>query len=617
MPPIAIRQTDLARDPVSGLFALIGVVPSAVARPLEGRFRLAQQQIVFGEGEHIIAHVSDRGIEPGGVIGTAAVLAAGVVNDAVVAQYKRGIERFVAQFFPRGPAVERGLRDPEPIGAEVARLRRVAPAHEALARGRIARENRCRPRGSIIRCLDMKGEHRAAGLARNRAAEQARAVIGHRDNDHVGRGVNAIFQKQRCQAVGIVHARRHCDGLIRRRQNRAVSHVGDGRAGVGQSGAVARSRGAGIPRGENISGRFEPVAMQPEQDLGPAAQPADLCPDGCGLTRVQRGLESRADPVGAGVAVAGRAHVQTTGAVVALADLDAGVFVIALRHPAGNARFKIRIGNQVRASRREHFDIVHQTFAGAEQDDLQRICGAVAVVEHARVLDRCPGALVGLVAVGPVGRQPTVSDRIDPFQTAASAMGPFAPASALSEGHVVHDNVNNIGHHLPGCVGADDLVRHRQRNVLAAVGQTAVEIAERVCAGQVWVVRQQPRGIFPNDEIAIRGNGRAGRESVFDAAGEAPPAHIHSARGAIVQLDKFIVALAAERVIQDLIDNDVRNATASVGRSRRFRLQPVKSRRSIRRTPGRNAILLPAETDGVDHARVGGVLEINRFAGRV
>src|SRR5205823_2801679 len=98
-PAIAVGQADPVGDPVRRLLALIGVVAAAVAGPLEGGLGLAEQRIVVGKSEQIIADVADGRIKSRRVIGAAGVFAADVVDHAVVAVNKGAIERFVAEVF--------------------------------------------------------------------------------------------------------------------------------------------------------------------------------------------------------------------------------------------------------------------------------------------------------------------------------------------------------------------------------------------------------------------------------------------------------------------------------------------------------------------------------------
>ena len=110
-----------------------------------------------------------------------------------------------------------------------------------------------------------------------------------------------------------------------------------------------------------------------------------------------------------------------------------------------------------------------------------------------------------------------------------------------------------------------------------AVRQRAVEITHRVCSAQTRIICQQPRGVFRDDEIAVRGNDRAAREGVLDSVDETPPAQVNGIRRAIVEFDIFVFAVAAHGIIHDLVDHDIRDAPASVRRARRFRLQPIEA----------------------------------------
>src|SRR5207245_8377648 len=110
------------------LFALIGTVAAAVARPLECEVGLSQQWIVFGKSEHIITNVVDGRIESRRVVRAAGILAAHVVNHAVVAIHERAIQRLGTAMLAIRPPVQRRLSHPETIRAKVPPLRGTAPA---------------------------------------------------------------------------------------------------------------------------------------------------------------------------------------------------------------------------------------------------------------------------------------------------------------------------------------------------------------------------------------------------------------------------------------------------------------------------------------------------------
>ena len=152
--------------------------------------------------------------------------------------------------------------------------------------------------------------------------------------------------------------------------------------------------------------------------------------------------------------------------------------------------------------------------------------------------------------------------------------------------------------------------------MFAAVGERAVEIAKRIRSGQNWIIHQQSRGVLRDDEITFRRNCGAGGDGVLDSIRETPPAHVDGRRCAIVQFDILVVAVTTDRVIHDLVDDHVRDTQTPVLRSGRFRLEPVKARRAVGRTAHRNAVLLRAEPNGVDHPCAVRVFEINRFTRR-
>ena len=210
-----------------------------------------------------------------------------------------------------------------------------------------------------------------------------------------------------------------------------------------------------------------------------------------------------------------------------------------------------------------------------------------------------------------------VAARVHEFEAAPAAVRPSAPAPACAVGQVVHDNLNRVGHELIQLVRAHKLVGHGQGNMFPGVGEGPLEVAERVGAAQGWIIGQQARGVLRDDKVTARGNGRAGRDGVGDSIGEGPPAHVNGPGGAVVQLNILIVAVAADGIVHELVDDHIRDAQGSIVPARCAGLQPVKTRRAVRETPRGNAILLRAETHRVNHAGVVRILEIDRFARRV
>ena len=104
-------------------------------------------------------------------------------------------------------------------------------------------------------------------------------------------------------------------------------------------------------------------------------------------------------------------------AVKSAAGFKGGSHLIALWHPAGEARFEGRISDQICPARPDDFHIVQQAFAFTLHQHFQAIDRRAAPgrsqAQHARGLNRCPGSLGRLVAVGPVRGQPVIAAGID------------------------------------------------------------------------------------------------------------------------------------------------------------------------------------------------------------
>src|SRR6185437_6942517 len=146
----------------------------------------------------------------------------------------------------------------------------------------------------------------------------------------------------------------------------------------------------------------QPVSLQSQKDFGTSSEPANLGAKGGSLAPVQWRRQRCANAVGARVAAIHRAHVQTVRTVVepdTRAGLQARILVIALRKPAIHAGLEVGIGNPIRPATGEHLDVVHETFSGSKQNDLERIGGTAPIVEHTGEFDVGPAALARLVAV--------------------------------------------------------------------------------------------------------------------------------------------------------------------------------------------------------------------------
>ncbi len=129
---------NLAADPERRLLALGAVVVAQVADGHEGDIARAQEPVVLGEREHVIA--ADAAAVPRAAF--AAHL--GVVDHPAVVIDERAVEVVVGQRFARAQPVVIGLALPEAIDAQVPHRLGFAPAHEAFAAGRVGGEPRGR-----------------------------------------------------------------------------------------------------------------------------------------------------------------------------------------------------------------------------------------------------------------------------------------------------------------------------------------------------------------------------------------------------------------------------------------------------------------------------------------
>ena len=375
------------------------------------------------------------------------------------------------------------------------------------------------------------------------------------------------------------------DGFVRRRNRRVMRHVRNCRRGIRHRAAVARAGRSEIRRQIHRHRRLQPVAAQAKQNLRMTAQPAHP-----GANRIRRTADlcrrqRRADAVHLVVAALRRPDVIRLRAVETSTRFQPRLLLRALRRPARRTPFERRVRHHIHARQRADFDVVDQTFARALQQRLQLVgCGS-PVIQHAANFHRCPRSLGRFIAVRPVRRQPVVAARIDQFETAAAAIRPLAPAPAVAIRDLIHHDVIEVRRD-DIAVRGERRVRHGERDAFAAVAQAAVEIAERVVRAQIWIPRQKTRGVAGDDEVAVRGNGCAGRKGETNAAGQAPAPEVRRTDTAIVQLDELIIALARDRAVHDLVDHDVANEETTIARPGRLCGELREARCAIRRAAG-------------------------------
>ena len=290
----------------------------------------------------------------------------------------------------------------------------------------------------------------------------------------------------------------------------------DGRTGVGGEATVGRAGRAQVSSRDNIAVRFEPIAMEAQQNFRIALQPSNLGPQRHrGSGREGRGKIS-ADAVCAGVSATARHDMETFAAAEAAAGLPRGQVMRALWKPSAEAGLKIGIGDEIRAALRENLDIVHQTLTGALKENLERVGCAVAVVEHPGVFNVRPGAFVALVAIRPVGSEAVIAMRVNEFETAAAAISRFAPTPASAIGNLVHGDVNDVGD-KKAAVGGYNLIRHREHDALASVGQASAVIAQGVVGVEAGVIGHEMRGVVGDNKVAPSRDDGVGRKSERDS----------------------------------------------------------------------------------------------------
>lgn len=162
--------------------------------------------------------------------------------------------------------------------------------------------------------------------------------------------------------------------------------------------------------------------------------------------------------------------MKAIAAAVTAAHFLGGAGVVALRGPPGETRLEGGIGDVVGPhGAGDQLYVVDQALAALQKPDLHEVDRTRTVVQNAGGLDVGPGRLAGLVAVGPVRRESVVTAGIDQLEAASASARILTPSAACPIGHLVHHDVNRIGHHHAQVVGADLLVGHRDRHPLPAV----------------------------------------------------------------------------------------------------------------------------------------------------
>jgi hypothetical protein len=372
--------------------------------------------------------------------------------------------------------------------------------------------------------VDPELHHRACGVAGHLGGPEPTVGRGH-DDRRRWTAVDREEQRDRRDAVGIVGVDRDRHRLAGGRHDRRVGEVAVGRAEVAGP-RIGSPRVAGRDRDRQRGRAGQAVEVQAGVEQARAGLPARAQRDAVGAA-VGDAVAARQRDLDVVVHVLGRAGRDQAQDVVArlLGILDhRAVAMVADPAKAGAAALEVAAGAQLgrRGRRVDHDpDVVDQDHAGVEQPEHQLVPDPVgadrARRRHRLVLDGLPAAGCALVAgrpgLGRVGRGALV----EPHQGRAATVGGLGPAPAV----VVGDLLDGIAAGV-----ADD-------QPIAAVGQAAGEAAHDR-RPDVAVARGEGRRVAGDDQVAVGGDLRPGRDLVADRVDELPAADVERRGAAIV-----------------------------------------------------------------------------------
>ena len=195
-------------------------------------------------------------------------------------------------------------------------------------------------RAGLVLGADVKGHQGVRRLPGNRGAEDAvprnrvarQSVVRHDQRD-IGRpGINPVIQGKRLHAVRIMHPGRNDRGLAGGGHGRIVGDLVNRRSGVGDQNTVGQPGRAQIGGNRKGGGGFQPVAVQPQVDLGPSMHPTRLVANGGGVALAQ-GVRPEGHFTGiyAGPKAVAAPDVQRVGAVGVSRVFQTGAHLIPLQ----------------------------------------------------------------------------------------------------------------------------------------------------------------------------------------------------------------------------------------------------------------------------------------------
>ena len=260
--------------------------------------------------------------------------------------------------------------------------------------------------------------------------------------------------------------------------------------------------------------------------------------------------------------------------------------------PAGQAAFEAAVRHAVHGlAGAFQFDVVEQTFAGLREEDLEFLHRPGLVVDHPGVLDVRPWSLRGLVTAPPVRTEGVVGVSVDQLQAASVSIRPAPPTIA----------VGNLVHHDEVLERQPWIVRSREDHALAAVREFPGVISNGVGGVKLRVLRQEIVAVAGHDQVAPSRDDGSRWNHEIDSVHETPITNIHRLVAPVVEFHVFVLRLAGDWMVHDLVDHDVMQARRAVGRAGRGPRKFADTGGPVRPASRRHAIGLRPEPHRIDH----------------
>ena len=384
---------------------------------------------------------------------------------------------------------------------------------------------KCRNRTQAIHRAHVELHDGGGSKGRDGSAVEAARLQGH------GRaGPRAAIGRPPDFAVGdalsILRRHAHGDGTGRRRNDRRVLELGEGRSDVGRVGGVPRAGGS-VKRGRGQRSRTRD-AIEEEAGVHQVV-PRDVPgPEGDFVKGAVQdrapGGKRRLDVIVHVLLRSGRHEAQDVIAGVIRIKNNAAADVIAKGAPPGQAVLEVAIGDHLNGTtgrRLDHAEVINPCLAIAQHSEDEIPPGGILTRRGAgrrnhAIAVGLPGSFARLGAGSPGFGLAVVGIRVAQFETGAAAIRIRGPASAV-------EVVDLIGGIAAG-VAQDDFI--------PAPPQLPAEVPHD---GDGRIEGPQIRRVLRHDEVAAGRNGLA-EEAIADAAAEFPVGEIHRVGALVVKL---------------------------------------------------------------------------------